>query len=69
MYDMARLAIETDSHHVIRQLVKTSQHDWEHSQPLDLTDEGIRADMEKHGAKGEERLAVATPAGSSHSRH
>jgi len=53
------LAIETDSHHVVRQLVKTSQHDWKHSEPLDLTDEGIRADMEKHGAKGEDRLAVA----------
>ena len=64
------LAIETDAHHVIAQLVKTSQHDWKHSQPLDLTDEGIRADMEKHGAKGEERLAVARPAGgSSHSKH
>jgi phosphatidylserine/phosphatidylglycerophosphate/cardiolipin synthase-like enzyme len=56
------LAIETDAHHVVRQLVKTSRHDWENSHPLDLTDEGIRADMEKHGAKGAERLAVATPA-------
>jgi cardiolipin synthase A/B len=56
------LAIETDAHHVVRQLVKTSRHDWEHSQPLDLTDEGIRADMEKHGAKGVDRLAVAAQA-------
>ena len=53
------LAIETDAHHVVRQLVKTSRHDWEHSHPLDLTDEGIRADMEKHGAKGVDRLAVS----------
>jgi cardiolipin synthase A/B len=56
------LAIETDAHHVVRQLTKTSRRDWEHSEPLDLTDEGIRADMEKHGAKGVDRLAVATPA-------
>jgi phosphatidylserine/phosphatidylglycerophosphate/cardiolipin synthase-like enzyme len=64
------LAIETDAHHVIRQLVKTSRHDWEHSHPLDLTDEGIRADMEKHGAKGEERLAVAKhPDDGKHAKH
>jgi phosphatidylserine/phosphatidylglycerophosphate/cardiolipin synthase-like enzyme len=52
------LAIETDHHHVIKGLVKTSAHDWKHSKPLDLTDEGILADMEKHGAKGVEELAV-----------
>jgi hypothetical protein len=29
---------------------------------VDLSDEGIRADMEKHHAKGEELLAVAARA-------
>ena len=57
------LAIETDHHHVVRGLVKTSQHDWKHSKPLDLTDEGILKDMEKHGAKGVEELAVAKASG------
>jgi phosphatidylserine/phosphatidylglycerophosphate/cardiolipin synthase-like enzyme len=58
-FDVRReLAIETDAHHVVRQLVKTSRHDWEHSHPLDLSDEGVAADMEKHGAKGEDRLAL-----------
>ena len=52
------LAIETDHHHVIKGLVKTSAHDWKHSKPLDLSDEGILKDMEKHGAKGVEELAV-----------
>ena len=52
------LAVETDAHHVVKRLVETTRHDWEHSEPLDLTDEGIRADMEKHHAKGEELLAV-----------
>jgi phosphatidylserine/phosphatidylglycerophosphate/cardiolipin synthase-like enzyme len=61
------LAIETDTRHVVKQLVKTSRHDWEHSHPLDLTDEGIRADMEKHGAKGIDRLAVN--AGADEKRH
>jgi cardiolipin synthase A/B len=64
------LAIETDAHHVIGQLAKTSRHDWEHSHPLDLTDEGIRADMEKHAAKGVDRLAVgAQPGDKRHSKH
>jgi cardiolipin synthase A/B len=52
------LAIQTDHHHVIKGLVKTSAHDWKHSKPLDLTDEGILKDMERHGAKGVEELAV-----------
>ena len=43
--------------------MKTSQHDWKHSKPLDLTDEGILKDMEKHGAKGVEELAVAKASG------
>jgi cardiolipin synthase A/B len=64
------LAIETDAHHVVRQLTKISRHDWEHSVPLDLTDQGIRADMEKHGAKGEDRLAVAArPDEERHHKH
>jgi len=46
------LAIETDAHHVVKRLVETSHRDWEHSHPIDLTDAGLLADMEKHGAKG-----------------
>jgi cardiolipin synthase A/B len=64
------LAIETDAHHVVKRLVKTSHYDWDNSVPLDLSDEGIAADMEKHGAKGEERLALATHEGENkHSKH
>lgn len=64
------LAIETDAHHLIKRLVKTSHHDWDHSVPLDLSDEGIAADMEKHRAKGGERLALATHEGKKkHSKH
>jgi phosphatidylserine/phosphatidylglycerophosphate/cardiolipin synthase-like enzyme len=57
------LAIETDAHHVIKRLVETSRHDWHHSEPLDLTNEGIRADLEKHGSKGEELLALGADQG------
>ena len=35
-----------------------SRHDWKHSHPLDLTDEGLMADLETRGGKGEERLAL-----------
>jgi cardiolipin synthase A/B len=54
------LATETEAHHVVKRLVEMTRHDWKHSEPLDLTDEGIRADMEKHGAEGGERLAVGS---------
>jgi cardiolipin synthase A/B len=57
------LAVETDHHRVVKALVKTSHHDWKHSQPLDLSDEGVLEDMEKHGAKGIEQLAVGKPTG------
>ena len=51
------LAIETDAHHVVKRLVHTSHHDWEHSHPIDLSDEGLVADLEKHGG-GEEKLGI-----------
>jgi phosphatidylserine/phosphatidylglycerophosphate/cardiolipin synthase-like enzyme len=52
------LAIETDAGHAVQRLVKTSHHDWEHSHPLDLSDEGLLADLEKHGEKGANELGI-----------
>ena len=52
------LAVETDFKHVVKRLVKTSRHDWKNSRKLDLSDEGILADFEKHGTKGAEMLAI-----------
>jgi len=40
------LAIEVRDEDVIDRLHKVVQHDWEHSHPLDLTDEGLLADLE-----------------------
>jgi len=57
------LAIETDVGHVVKRLVQTSHYDWEHSHPIDLTDAGLFAELEKHGAKGVDKLAIATPHG------
>jgi phosphatidylserine/phosphatidylglycerophosphate/cardiolipin synthase-like enzyme len=54
------LAVETDAKHVVKRLVKTSRQDWKNSKKLDLSDEGILADFEKHGTQGAEKLAIST---------
>jgi phosphatidylserine/phosphatidylglycerophosphate/cardiolipin synthase-like enzyme len=41
------LAIEVDDAHVVGPLEKVAKHDWDHSEALDLTDEGLMADLEK----------------------
>jgi phosphatidylserine/phosphatidylglycerophosphate/cardiolipin synthase-like enzyme len=59
------LAIQTDAHHVIKRLNDTTQFDWLNSRPIDLSDEGLLADLDKrHNAgDGAERLALkAKPA-------
>ena len=43
------LAIEADDPHVVKRLEKIAQHDWDHSQALDLSDAGLMADLEKRG--------------------
>jgi phosphatidylserine/phosphatidylglycerophosphate/cardiolipin synthase-like enzyme len=57
------LAIEVDDKHVVKRLHHVTCHDWKHSHPLDLTDEGLMADLEKRGGKGEEKLALKVDKG------
>jgi phosphatidylserine/phosphatidylglycerophosphate/cardiolipin synthase-like enzyme len=52
------LAIEVDDKHLVKRLHRVARHDWKHSHPLDLTDEGLMADLEKRGGKGAEKLAL-----------
>jgi phosphatidylserine/phosphatidylglycerophosphate/cardiolipin synthase-like enzyme len=40
------LSIETRDDDVVDRLHKVARHDWEHSHPLDLSDEGLLADLE-----------------------
>jgi len=40
------LSIETRDEDVVDRLHKVARHDWEHSHPLDLSDEGLLADLE-----------------------
>jgi len=39
------LAIEVRDDEVVERLVKVAQHDWKHSHPLDLSDDGILSDL------------------------
>jgi len=54
------LAIKVDSRHVVERLEKVAHHDWEHSHPLDLSDEGLLDDLEKRheAAAGAETLVL-----------
>jgi len=54
------LAIKVHDEHVVKRLQNIAEHDWEHSHPLDLSDEGLLEDLEKrHEAKeGAETLVL-----------
>jgi cardiolipin synthase len=52
------LAIEIRDDHVLNRLHHLVHEDWANSHPLDLTDEGLRADLEAHHKEGEEQLAL-----------
>ena len=47
-----------DDKHFVKRLHRVARHDWKHSHPLDLTDEGLMADLEKRGGKGADKLAL-----------
>jgi phosphatidylserine/phosphatidylglycerophosphate/cardiolipin synthase-like enzyme len=63
------LAIETDAGHVVKRLVQVVNHDWESSSPIDLTDAGLLADLEKHQARGADKLALGVEHGKKHPKH
>jgi len=52
------LAIETDDHHTVKRLEKVAAADWENSHKLDLSDEGLLADLAKRGGKGVDKLVL-----------
>jgi phosphatidylserine/phosphatidylglycerophosphate/cardiolipin synthase-like enzyme len=52
------LAIETDAHHVVQRLKHVTRHDWENSHPIDLSDEGLAAELAKHGNKDAGKLVL-----------
>ena len=44
--DRRELAIEVHDEEIVERLHKIAKHDWENSHPLDLSDEGLFADLE-----------------------
>jgi cardiolipin synthase A/B len=52
------LAIEVRDDDVVERLHKVAHHDWENSHPLDLSDEGLLADLEDRYADSAEKLAL-----------
>jgi cardiolipin synthase len=46
--DRRELAIRVEEDEVINRLSSVVHEDWEHSRPLDLSDEGLQSDLEKH---------------------
>lgn len=52
------LAIEVRDEHIIDRLHTTLRHDWENSRPLDLTDEGLLAELEQYDSNVAEDLAI-----------
>jgi cardiolipin synthase A/B len=52
------LAIETRNDEVVDRLHKVARHDWEHSHPLDLSDEGLLADLEDRIENSAQLLAI-----------
>jgi phosphatidylserine/phosphatidylglycerophosphate/cardiolipin synthase-like enzyme len=52
------LAIETDSRPVVERMVDIFSHDWKHSHQLDLSDEGLLAELTRHQKDGVDLLAI-----------
>src|SRR5207249_1436046 len=63
------LAIEVDDKHVLKRLRPVAEHDWEHSRPLDLSDEGLHADLESEDGDAAEILALDAGTGKKHEGH
>jgi cardiolipin synthase A/B len=52
------LAIEVRDDDVVDRLHEVARHDWEHSHPLDLSDEGLLADLEARIADSAQLLGL-----------
>jgi cardiolipin synthase A/B len=55
------LAIEVTDHHIIKRLNEVAHHDWKHSEPMDLSDEGLIADLVGQDPHELDQLALHDP--------
>jgi cardiolipin synthase A/B len=46
---------------VVDRMTKIVRHDWKHSHVLDLTDEGLLAELERHKIDSGDELALDCP--------
>jgi phosphatidylserine/phosphatidylglycerophosphate/cardiolipin synthase-like enzyme len=53
------LAIEVDDPHIIARIHKTLKEDWANSHPLDLSDEGLLAELKEYDPNVKEDLAIS----------
>src|SRR5271170_571197 len=56
------LAIEVKDDHIVDRVHKVLRHDWENSKPLDLSDEGLLAELKESDPNVVEDLALSTHA-------
>ncbi len=54
------LAIEVKDDHIVDRVRKVLRHDWENSKPLDLSDEGLLAELKDSDPNVAEDLALST---------
>src|SRR3984885_14874563 len=52
------LAIEVNDEHIIRRIKKTLEEDWANSHPLDLSDEGLLAELKEYDPNVKEDLGI-----------
>jgi cardiolipin synthase len=56
--DRRELAIEVRDDNIVDRLYETAQRDWKHSRPLDLSDDGLLADLEDRIEDGAQLLGL-----------
>ena len=61
------LAIRLNAPAVLTRLIQTVHGDWENSHPIDLTDRGLRQDLESHPKRGGLERVTSMTAGASES--
>jgi len=61
--DRRELAIEVRDEEIVDRLHDVARHDWENSHPLDLSDEGLFADLEDRSEGSSEGLALDVAGG------
>jgi len=52
------LSIEVSDAHIVKRIEQTFERDWHNSKRIDLSDEGIKADLEEHGLRDNGSLAL-----------